>query len=196
LKIFRHYNPEKYWKKRGIYYKDQFKHSNFFQIQENFLLNYLKKIKFKTVLEFGCGFGRITKIILSNFEISNYHAIDISPDQIENAKKELGELARSVNFEVSDFSKISFEKEKYDLVIGVEVLMHVKPNDIKNVIQNFLYTTKKHFINVDFYQNPAPVLDPHNFVHQYLEIFGKVCPLSKRLQLPVGNTQFLFQLEK
>ena len=135
-------------------------------------------------------------MILSNFEIKDYYAIDISPHQIENARKELGSMENSVHFEVGDFSKLLFEKEKFDLVIGVEVLMHVKPNRIENVIKKFLYSSKKHFINLDYYRNPPPKLDPHNFVHQYLDIFNKISPISINLQVPIGNTQYLFHVKK
>ena len=58
-------------------------------MQEEFLLSHLNGISgsFKSVLELGCGFGRITKLLLTNYNnITEYLAVDISSDQIENAK--------------------------------------------------------------------------------------------------------------
>ena len=58
-------------------------------MQEEFLLEHLNGLSgsFQTVLELGCGFGRITKLLLTNSDnITEYLAVDISPDQIENAK--------------------------------------------------------------------------------------------------------------
>lgn len=52
------------------------------------LHHYLKKISFNSVLEFGCGYGRITKLILDNFSLNYYTAFDVSPHQLYNAKKE------------------------------------------------------------------------------------------------------------
>ena len=100
------YDPKKYWKKRGKVYRDQFQYSDFFEKQESFLLEHLKKFNFNSILEFGCGFGRITKIILKNFDVEEYKAVDISIDQIDNAKQELGELANKVNFQVP-YSKLN-----------------------------------------------------------------------------------------
>ena len=54
------------------------------------LSEYLRNFspKFKNVLEVGCGFGRITKLVLSNQpDIQKYTAIDLSPDQINNAEQ-------------------------------------------------------------------------------------------------------------
>lgn len=59
---------------------------SFFKIQENALLDYLKTIQFESVLEYGFGFGRITKLLLENFEIKQYKVFDLSQDQIINAK--------------------------------------------------------------------------------------------------------------
>ena len=62
-------------------------HDEFFIKQEKSLLSYLKTLSFDTILEFGCDFGRITKLILDNFNVNNYTAFDLSSDQINNAKK-------------------------------------------------------------------------------------------------------------
>src|SRR5687767_5116400 len=76
------YNPREYWLARGKVYKEQFKYDPEKQLQEEMLLDYLKRIPpFQTVLEIGCGFGRISNIILSNFPaIQEYVATDMSPD--------------------------------------------------------------------------------------------------------------------
>src|SRR3989304_930385 len=81
------YNPYEYWTKRGITYKDNFQYNQIFIEGEKALLNYLQSISFNTVLEFGCGFGRVTKLILENFSVQNYDAFDLSPVQIKNAKQ-------------------------------------------------------------------------------------------------------------
>ena len=84
------YIPNEYWLKRGKVYKEQFKYNKKFQLQENMLIDYLKTAleSFDTVLELGCGFGRISRLMLSKFpDIKEYVAVDLSPDQIENAKQ-------------------------------------------------------------------------------------------------------------
>src|SRR5437660_7231958 len=81
------YIPHEYWFKHGRTYKDEFRYNKNFELQEKILIDYLKDVSssFSSVLEVGCGFGRITKLLLSHFpNITEYFAIDLSPDQIEN----------------------------------------------------------------------------------------------------------------
>jgi hypothetical protein len=62
------YNPREYWLARGKVYKDQFKYDPEKLVQEQLLLDHLKGMPpFRSVLEVGCGFGRITNIIISIF---------------------------------------------------------------------------------------------------------------------------------
>jgi len=81
------YIPSEYWFERGKKYRDEYRPNKYAELQENILLDYLKNIpissSFSTILELGCGFGRIAKLLLSNFpNIMEYIAIDLSPHQI------------------------------------------------------------------------------------------------------------------
>ena len=167
------YNPENYWKKRGrdfhdegIYLKEKYRN------QEKELLNYLRGLKFESVLEIGCGYGRITKMLLENFEIKEYFAIDISDDLISEAKKLCKNFA--VKFLVGDIRKLNLER-KYGLVIGCEVLMHVPPEDIENTMRILVSYSQKHIINIDWHQKTNPRLKArHNFIHNYESIYNKI----------------------
>ena len=113
------YIPKEYWTERGRDYKKNFQYDNNFKLQEQMLIDWLKKYSFSTVLEVGCGFGRITKLMISNFpKILEYFAFDLSPHQIENAKINIKDSPNSeiVQFSVSDIQSYDSNK-KYDLVI-------------------------------------------------------------------------------
>ena len=80
------YNPHEYWYKHGKTYKEQFRYNKNFELQESIVLDYLKKnltssIPFSTVLEVGCGFGRITKLSIKfskHPRISSYRPVSRS----------------------------------------------------------------------------------------------------------------------
>jgi SAM-dependent methyltransferase len=190
------YTPLEYWVRHGKTYQEEFRYNKKFELQEKLLIDYLKDIlatsSFSTVFEVGCGFGRITKLLLSNFpNIVEYLAIDLSPDQIENAKKfvrlhtERKEQNLNLNFMVSDIQSFQIKK-KCDLVIACEVLMHVLPSEIEEVMCKLVSMSNKHVVNIDWYEQPAPnKAAPHNFIHLYEKIYANL-PLVRNVhRIPI-----------
>ncbi len=189
--FFRSYSPTDYWVKRGRVYQKEFVHSKEFQEEENVLIDYLKKLSFDTVLEFGCGFGRITKILLENFPIKKYVAFDLSPDQIINAKK-LCKDFKNVNFHVSTIQDFKID-ERFDLVMSIEVLLHVPPYDIEQIMNKLAGFSKHHIINADWYQEKSPLIrSPHNFLHNYEKIYKNIENVSSVQKLSINNKQSIF----
>ena len=146
------------------------------------LSKYLKNISpiFKSVLEVGCGFGRITKLILLNLpHIEKYVAVDLSPQQIANAEKyvrtgidnKINDV--DISFVVSDIRSLMLG-EKYDLVLAAEVLLHILPSEIKEIMTQLVNLSKMHIINIDYYQEKIIRLAPHNFLHQYEKIYKEI----------------------
>ena len=183
------YVPKEYWLERGKVYKQEFQYNKKFKLQEQMLIDYLKKqVSFSTVLEVGCGFGRITKLLLSNFpEITEYVAVDLSPEQIENAKKYvLGVDKRTaLRFIVSDIQSLELDS-KYDLVIAPEVLLHILPSEIKDVIARLEGWSKRNIVNIDWYEEEVPrKAAPHNFIHQYEEIYRQMPRVARIIRIPI-----------
>ena len=183
------YVPKEYWLERGKVYKQEFQYNKKFKLQEQMLIDYLKKqVSFSTVLEVGCGFGRITKLLLSNFpEITEYVAVDLSPEQIENAKKYvLGVDKRTaLKFIVSDIQSLELDS-KYDLVIAPEVLLHILPSEIKDVIARLEGWSKSNIVNIDWYEEVVPrKAAPHNFIHQYEEIYRQMPRVARVTRIPI-----------
>lgn len=167
-----YYDPAKYWLERGKIYQSSFVYNQIFRAQEKFLLNLVKGLTFNTVLEVGCGFGRITKQLLENFPDTRYTAIDLSPDQIENAKRLVNNA--KVNFAVSDIQSFN-SVNKFDLVLAVEVLLHIKPENINSTITKLLSLTNKYFVHVDWHEeitSPEYTTDSYCFMHDYDDIYS------------------------
>lgn len=186
LSCFR-YDPEKYWRERGeVFYKEDPYNSDKFRQQEKVLLDYLSKLDFSSVLEVGCGFGRITKLVLNKFpNVLNYDAMDISRHQIENAKKYV--QSDRVNFQISTVQDFKPSK-KHDLVFSTYVLMHVRPDDISHVIAKLVSLSNKHVVNVDWYQESKPILrEGHNFIHDYNRLYKENPAVKKvnQIQIPI-----------
>jgi SAM-dependent methyltransferase len=197
------YIPNEYWFERGKKYRQEFRYNKNSELQERTLIGYLKNnlpsSSFSRVLELGCGFGRITKLLLSEFpNIVEYVAIDLSPDQIENAKEFVKPAIDTkernpVNFVVSDIQ--SFQNEnKYDLVISAEVLMHVLPSEIEGVMTKFVGLSNEHIINIDWYEKRPPWnVALHNFIHQYERIYRNMPTVSNVYRIPIVTRESWFR---
>ena len=194
------YNPSEYWHERGKKYKENFRYDKNKRLQEEFLIAHLNNISgsFKSVLELGCGFGRITKLLLTTYSnINEYLAVDISPDQIENAKTLLSSTTLpnelKLDFLVSDIQSLKLDKE-YDLVILSEVLLHILPSDIDSIIKKLITLSKKYIINIDWYEDHPPRIQArHNFIHQYETIYKKYTEPSTIIKrIPIKRKKKFF----
>jgi SAM-dependent methyltransferase len=222
------YNPKDYWLEQGKVYKNNFKYNNKFELQERMLLDYLTSNIFTsnsegrpvelTVLEVGCGFGRITRLLLESFgkAIVKYMAVDMSHDQIRNAREYVeqsylkggggtavddsdGRKGERLEFVVSDIQSLNstdVANHSYDLVLACEVLLHVLPSEIQKVVYQLTEMSNKNIINVDWYEDEVPKkVAPHNFIHRYEEIYSSI-PTVKRVQrIPIVKKGVLSKLD-
>jgi SAM-dependent methyltransferase len=183
------YNPGEYWKERGKVYKQNFKYDKNFKLQEEILTDYLKNLSFSTVLEVGCGFGRVTRLLLSTFpQIKEYFAFDLSPHQIENAKLNIQDVngaKEKIEFMVSDIQSFQSDK-KYDLVIASEVFMHVLPSEINEVIRKLINYSSEHVCNIDWYEEKTPrKAESFNFIHHYEKIYQDIPLVREVHRIPI-----------
>jgi SAM-dependent methyltransferase len=193
------YIPKEYWLERGKVYRQEFRYNRKFELQEQKLVEYLKKNTFfSTILEVGCGFGRITKIILSNFpDVTEYVAVDLSPHQIENARNYVMGSDKSgvVKFIVSDIQSLEMNS-KYDLVIAPEVLLHILPSEIKGVLKKMVGWSKKNVVNIDWYEDVAPrKAAPHNFIHEYEKLYRDIPGVSEIIRTPIVKKGLLYGID-
>lgn len=88
------------------------------------------------VLELGCGTGYFTKELIKTN--ANITAIDISPDLISIAKKEI--VTHNVQFKVENAYKTNFRDEQFDIIVGSSVLHHL---DIDKALSEIYRVLKK-----------------------------------------------------
>ena len=174
------YEPSSFWSNYAKNIIDNIDFDNSaFQLQLTELMKVLYRIQpFETVLEIGPGTGRITDLMLHNFnDIKEYTVLEISSDMVN---KLLGNIKprKHFNIIIGDISRWetldkAFGNKKYDLVLAVEVLMHIKPEDIFNVLGSMLYLAKRDVVHVDYSTDTKEELQPHNFNHNYEEMYSK-----------------------
>jgi 2-polyprenyl-3-methyl-5-hydroxy-6-metoxy-1,4-benzoquinol methylase len=187
------YDPVEYWTKAGVTYFQKFVYSSEYLLQEEALMEYLSLLQFRSVLDLGCGFGRIADKILKRFgcRVDKYTCVDVSKDQIEHAQLYLLEY-NNVNYKVLDIQDFFPLLGTYDLVIAVEVLMHQLPSEIEKIIKSMISVSKKHVINVDYFSTIDEELEPHNFNHNYFKLY----PYMVRGTKIAATKQWIFHVEK
>jgi ubiquinone/menaquinone biosynthesis C-methylase UbiE len=194
------YNPTEFWYELGKTYKEKFEYNKKYKLQEQMIVDYLKTISsFLSVLEVGCGFGRITKILLSNFpDIKEYIGIDLSPHQIENAKryvKQTENRKENTQFIVSDIQSLQIDK-KYDLVLASEVLMHILPSEIEEVMRKLIDISNQHVVNIDWYEKKTPIkAAAHNFIYQYEKIYQDIPSVMQVNRIPIVKKGLLSKID-
>lgn len=83
------------------------------------VLDLIEKIDPENILDYGCGGGWLTKVLVSHGY--NVTAVDLNEVLIENAKK----LIPEANFIAADCTNLPLEDNSFDLVIGMGILHHM-----------------------------------------------------------------------
>ncbi len=166
-----------YWKNRGGGYYDELKNQtasekSLLKTQEEHVLKLFQGKKFNSILEVGCGFGRYTKILYSLFKPEKYLALDISKEQIENAKKYVNN--EKIEFQCSKIQDFNSD-QKFDLVFASEILMHINFEDIEEVIKKLSMFCKGSIVTIDLFEKDkiGSSSKGYCFVHDYSKLFEK-----------------------
>lgn len=101
----------------------------------------IKQAKNKRILDLGCGTGDLIKFL----NPSEYIGLDINQNFIKIAKKKYPDF----RFIVADITKVRLPKEKFDYVIIVNVLHHLKDIQVKKLFSNISLVKKKKLIIVE-----------------------------------------------
>src|SRR2546426_3988214 len=120
------FNVNQYWLERGQGYVREGLAHEFHLLQERFLLEILRasRLPMGRLLEIGCGFGRITRLLAETFADAHITAVDLSPDQLLNARSYC-RLSPNISFQLFDiYSGAPFPAADYDTVVAVEVFFH------------------------------------------------------------------------
>ena len=175
------FQPENFWRFAGMSYEAEHDPS-LFVAQEATIESVLAGLEFQTVLDVGCGFGRIGEIVRKVRPGAAYTGFDVSPDQIAGAQRRLGGWAELHVESVESFSgwrDVQGER-RWDLVLAVEVLMHQPPADVGDVVAKVFDWSAGYVLTCDWWreENDAGG-NEWNFPHDYPALFGsRLCEVD------------------
>lgn len=131
--------------------------------QEAALAEALRRVPdITSVIEVGCGDGRIAALLHRELPQAAYAGLDISPERLERTK-----LVRP-DAELFCAAIQDFQTDRtWDLALTVEVLMHIPPEEIGEVVDK-LKRLARYVIAVEWVPEVMPeTVDSHNWPHDY-----------------------------
>jgi SAM-dependent methyltransferase len=194
------FNVNEYWMRRGRNYVHENLPQEFHRLQEKFLIDILRasQISLASILEIGCGFGRITRLLAELSSDTKIIALDLSPEQLENARKYCAGKA-NVTFQQYDlYSDEPFPGDNYDAAVAIEVFLH-HPRPVVLKLFQKLAKVCGHLINIDWSEEWLWKTAEHVWVHDYRALYQEMGFECATFSLPEkvdGKQQKLFIASK
>lgn len=183
------YIPEHFWDEYGKFYIETFENGKIDDPQNMkspvlnvpALLARVRDIKPKTVLEVGCGFGRILPYILSHVpSVEKIVGIEISQSMLDAAKGYFRDYAfmDKITLIKGKAQALPFKDKEFDLTYTHVCLTHIPAEDIPQVCKEISRVTKNWIIHIErFYylwEHPNQHRWSHNLVPYYLDLGWKL----------------------
>lgn len=170
------YDPLAYWQAVGRdpghrEHETRYVRTEVFARQEETLMSVLSGLEFGSVLEVGCGWGRITRLVAERWPDGPYVAIDLSRDRLMSAKRKApGVLYKQAGLLEYEPPMLA----RFDLVLAVEVLMHVPPPGIAAAVDRLCELSARYVVSVDWAVPLAAgkVIAPWNALYDYPALYG------------------------
>lgn len=158
------FDAEAYWIDRGRRYIHEARLSEDFAVhQAEWIANIVSDRRPASILELGCGYGRVTREIARRLPAVSILGIDLSEDQIRESKSYC--TFSNVEFRRGNISD-ALPAGPFDLVIGIEFFLHLPPELLADLIPRIFNVT--HTLLHDFdREHPRLPLSPHVWAHHY-----------------------------
>ncbi len=191
------FDTNRYWLERGkSYSREERLSSKYYRLQERFILDALsmKSLAVSTILEIGCGFGRVTRVLARAFPESQITAIDLSPDQLDRARIYCSGCT-NITFQQYDiYSTLPLPGDRYALSTAIEVFLHHPAEVVISFVKKLL-SVSTYLLHVDWSEEWSWDVADHVCVHDYEAMYrssGLACTSLILPQKIEGLQQKLF----
>lgn len=191
------FDVNQYWLKRGqTYIREERLGLEYHRVQERFLLDVLRagQLPMRKVLELGCGFGRVTRLMAEAFPEAKITGLDLSPDQLDNARRYCAGR-ENVSFATYDFySNQPLPGDGVDCVLAIEVFLHHPETMVRTLVQRAM-AAATFLVNIDWSEAWPWTPPEHVWIHDYARLYqeaGLKCATFLLPEKVEGKQQKLF----
>lgn len=156
-----------YWIQRGKTFEAEAVSKGWDHADEPALSELIADLRFSSVLEVGCGFGRIGQGIIERWPTVKYTGLDLSPDLVEAARKRLpgqelicADLATWI------------PGRRWDLVLAVSVLSHLRSVQVERVIGRLRRAARQDLIVLDW--DAVGASTPYQWGHDFRRLLAPI----------------------
>lgn len=135
--------------------------------QVEFVISKIMRYAPSTILEVGCGYGRILKE-LEPLAFNRIVGVDFSPEMLAEGRER--ELSDKVELVHADASNLPFKNDEFELVFTSGVLMHVPPEKVMAVMKEMARVSQKTILNFE----SISITDFARFGHDYKTLYSKL----------------------
>jgi len=168
------FNPHTYWQKRGANYPATTKKES----RMESLAAWISKYKPDSILEVGSGWGRVYAYLKAQETTASYTMVDFVDSMRQGCQDATGILP-----DEWDGVTLPYDDKSFDLVLSVDVLLHVPPADIGRVFAEHVRVSRQWLYIRTIGLMYTKIKTEHCFWHDYLKLFGEN-------KLRVLNAQF------
>lgn len=154
------------------------------------------KLEDRSVLEFGCGIGRMTEDLAK--KAKQVIAIDFSPKMIKRAKKNLKGV-KNVGVKLGRITDFEFKPKAFDLIFESIVLLHIlNPKELKKTAEKMKQMSDIIFICEHTYESPNFPISRYSILRkpeEYKALFRPFKLIKQKMHICAGDkfTLMLFK---
>lgn len=128
---------------------------------------------FQSLLEVGCNCGPNLLKIKSKFSDVRLYGVDINKDAIKCVKKVFNGEGE---FKIASASRLPFPSKSIDVILTDAVLMYIPPEEIKEVLNEFLRVAKRGLILVEWAARDSElgVIKDYHWCRSYSKLLRKL----------------------
>ena len=139
------YVPSVYWTERGRTFEEEARARGWHDAQDTVLAALLARLHYRSVLDVGCGFGRVAAAIERDRTWTRYTGLDVSPDLVAGARA----AVPTGEFICTDLATWEPTRQ-WDLVLAISVLGHLLPDDVPIVTGRLAHAARRDLVVMDW----------------------------------------------